>query len=86
MLTAFSRDGEWRYYVQDAIVEHGAYLWQLLEQSAHLYFCDNKHNRENAIDQALVSVAGTFGQLSHAAAEECLANLNAHGRIHKELY
>jgi sulfite reductase (NADPH) flavoprotein alpha-component len=86
VFTAFSRDGEWRYYVQDAIVEHGAYLWQLLEQGAHLYLCGNKHNLENAIDQALVSVAGTFGQLSHAAAEEYLANLNACGRVHKELY
>ena len=86
VFTAFSRDGEWRYYVQDAIVEQGAYVWQLLEQGAHLYLCGNKHNLENAVDQALLSVASTHGQLEKTAAEDYLANLNACGRIHKELY
>jgi sulfite reductase (NADPH) flavoprotein alpha-component len=86
VFTAFSRDGEWRYYVQDAIVEHGAYLWNLLDQGAHLYLCGNKHNLERAIDLALLSVIMTHGHLDEIAANEFLANLNASGRIHKELY
>jgi len=86
VFTAFSRDSERRCYVQDALIEHGAYLWQLLEQGAHLYLCGNKHNLEHAIDQALLSVAGTFGQLGTPAAEDYMAKLNACGRVHKELY
>jgi len=86
VLTAFSRDSDRRYYVQDAMLEHGAYLWQMLSQGAHLYLCGNKNNLERAIEQALVSIAMTFGQLSETAAMEYVADLSVSDRLHKELY
>jgi len=86
VLTAFSRDSDRRYYVQDAMIEHGAYLWQMLSQGAHLYVCGNKNNLERAIDQALATVAMTFGQLSEEAALEYVADLSVSERVHKELY
>jgi sulfite reductase (NADPH) flavoprotein alpha-component len=86
VITAFSRDGESRYYVQDAMLEHGAYLWALLGQGAHLYLCGNKNNLERAIEGALVSVAMTFGQLDEEDAQAFVANLSADNRVHKELY
>jgi sulfite reductase (NADPH) flavoprotein alpha-component len=86
VLTAFSRDGEARYYVQDAIVEHGAYIWGLLEAGAHLYLCGNKSNLERSINQALATIAITFGHLTEEAAGLFVEDLEADNRLHKELY
>lgn len=86
VLTAFSRDGDARYYVQDAIVEHGAYIWGLLEAGAHVYLCGNKSNLERSIHQALATVAITFGHLTEEAADVFVEDLEASNRLHKELY
>jgi sulfite reductase (NADPH) flavoprotein alpha-component len=86
LITAFSRDADTRYYVQDAMLEHGAYLWALLGQGAHLYLCGNKNNLERAIEQALLSIAMTFGQLDKDDAQTFVDDLSAGNRIHKELY
>ena len=86
VITAFSRDVETRYYVQDAMLEHGAYLWTLLGQGAHIYVCGNKSHLERAIDQALLTVAMTFGQLTEEDAQGFVAELSATNRVHKELY
>lgn len=86
VITAFSRDADTRYYVQDAMFEHGAYLWALLGQGAHLYLCGNKSNLERAIEQALLNIAMSFGQLGEDDAQAFVADLSASNRVHKELY
>lgn len=86
VITAFSRDTDTRYYVQDAMFDHGAYLWTLLGQGAHLYLCGNKSNLERAIDKAMVNIAMTFGQLSEEDAQTFATELSASDRVHKELY
>lgn len=86
VLTAFSRDSDRRYYVQDALVDNGAYIWELIEQGAHLYLCGNKANLESAIEQALVTVASQHGKLDDEAAEAFVQALVSTGRVHKELY
>jgi sulfite reductase alpha subunit-like flavoprotein len=37
IITAFSRDQPEKIYVQQRIVEHGAYLWNLIEKGAVIY-------------------------------------------------
>jgi len=86
VITAFSRDSDSRYYVQHAIIKHGAYIWDLLQQGAHLYLCGNKENLERAIDEALISIAISVGKLTEEAAGEFISHLMISSRIHKELY
>ncbi|GFM84616.1 sulfite reductase subunit alpha [Pseudomonas cichorii] len=86
VLTAFSRDNEARYYVQDALVEHSHIIWDLLNQGAHLYLCGNKANLECSICEALVSIARSAGRLDIETAEGFVRQLLNDGRIHKELY
>lgn len=85
-MTAFSRDSERRYYVQDALIEHGAYIWELIEQGVHLYLCGSKTNLESAIEQALATVVSHHGQLDEQAAQAFVQDLVNAGRVHKELY
>jgi sulfite reductase (NADPH) flavoprotein alpha-component len=86
VLTAFSRDAEQRYYVQDAMIEQGAWLWAMLNKGAHLYLCGNKANLERAIEQALATIAMTFGGLGEDDAIAYVQALAASQRMHKELY
>ncbi|MCV4283068.1 diflavin oxidoreductase [Pseudomonas capsici] len=86
VLTAFSRDNEVRYYVQDALREHAHVIWDLLNQGAHLYLCGNKANLERSIDEALVNVTRSAGRLDIETAEAFVRQLANEERIHKELY
>ncbi|UVL38745.1 sulfite reductase flavoprotein subunit alpha [Pseudomonas sp. B21-040] len=86
LITAFSRDADRRYYVQDAMLEHGAYLWALLSQGAHVYVCGNKSHLERAIDEALVNIAMRYGHLAEEDAQQFVADLSSSDRVHKELY
>lgn len=86
VITAFSRDSQTRYYVQDAMLEHGAYLWGILNLGAHLYVCGNKNNLERAIEQALKNIAMNFGQLDEDDAQAFVDELSAGNRLHKEVY
>ncbi|RMQ44354.1 Sulfite reductase, alpha subunit [Pseudomonas cichorii] len=86
VLTAFSRDNPARYYVQDALLEHGHLIWDLLSQGAHLYLCGNKANLERSIDEALLNIARSAGRLDPETASTFVQQLLDDGRIHKELY
>ena len=52
LITAFSRDGADKYYVQHAIADHADHLRPMLEKGAHVYVCGNKAHLEEAVAQA----------------------------------
>ncbi|MDO4904126.1 MAG: sulfite reductase flavoprotein subunit alpha [Lautropia sp.] len=56
LITAFSRDGERKYYVQHAIAEHAGLLRDMLRRDAHLYLCGNAHHLETAVAHAIGAV------------------------------
>ncbi|MBD3826668.1 MAG: sulfite reductase flavoprotein subunit alpha [Stenotrophomonas sp.] len=80
LLTAFSRDGQAKYYVQDAIGDHAAPIAAWLDRGAHLYLCGNRRHLEAAVRGAIDGVVAATGS-PHGW--EALA---AQGRLHCELY
>ena len=79
--TAFSRDGQCKYYVQDALAEHATQAGSLLQRGAHLYLCGNKQHLEGAVQQAINRLLpGPDADTSVWGA------LQAQGRLHCELY
>lgn len=82
LITAFSRDGAGKYYVQDAIADNAEHISAMLQRGAHVYLCGNKQHLEGAVENALTAVCGLAGQ-----AEETLwQQLAQQGRLHLELY
>lgn len=81
LITAFSRDTDAKYYVQDAMAEHGDYLSGLLRRDAHIYLCGNKRHLEGAVEQA---VSGLME--ADAAQQAPWRALSGQGRLHRELY
>lgn len=84
LFTAFSRDGEGKFYVQDAIAEQCDCVAGMLSRRAHVYVCGNKRHLECAVQQALSGVyaADSVGEEQ----QELWAMLADQGRLHLELY
>ncbi len=86
LYTAFSRDQEQKYYVQDALTEQGDTVWQLLQDNAEIYLCGSKNNLAKPIDNALRDIAIRHGNLNEEEAKAWLLALNSDNRFHKDLY
>lgn len=95
LVTAFSRDGQAKYYVQHAIEEHAQLLCDMLERGAHIYVCGNKQHLERAVAAAInaITVRPTVAEgpvVSESASKPVVENtwlqLTMQGRIHQELY
>lgn len=93
--TAFSRDGDAKYYVQDAIADQGELLREYMDGDAHIYVCGNKAHLEKAVAQAfnglyaaaaIDSESGSDAADGHEEAADCWTSWQAQARIHLELY
>lgn len=80
LITAFSRDGAAKYYVQHAIAEHADYVCDLLRRGAHVYVCGGKQHLESAVAEALAAVCPT------SDADGIWQTLARQERLHLELY
>lgn len=94
LITAFSRDGADKYYVQHAIADHAERLRGLLDAGAHVYLCGNKAHLEQAVAQAFDAMLdpaapveeSAGGSAADAPPASLWQTLQAQGRLHQELY
>lgn len=88
LITAFSRDGQSKYYVQHAIADHALHIRQLLTDGAHIYLCGNKAHLEDAIAQAINALdeASQTDAEADTQTQTLWQRLQAQGRLHQELY
>jgi sulfite reductase alpha subunit-like flavoprotein len=92
VITAFSRDQEDKIYVQHRIVEHGAYLWNLIEQGAVIYLSGYFKLTRNAkrmpvdVQEAFVQVFIKHGHLSQDQANEFIKTLKNSNRFQEECW
>lgn len=67
---AWSRDQEYKVYVQDKIREHGKEIWDWLQGGAWFYVCGEAKRMAKDVHQALIDIAQKFGEISPEAAME----------------
>ena len=84
LITAFSRDGAEKYYVQNAIADHAERLRPMLEKGAHVYVCGNKAHLEEAVAQAFDTLMANSDRLP--ANDRWWKLMQREGRVHLELY
>lgn len=84
LITAFSRDGAEKYYVQHAIADHADRLRPMLENGAHVYVCGNKAHLEEAVAQAFDTLMANSDRLP--ADDRWWKLMQREGRVHLELY
>jgi len=86
LATAFSRDQRAKVYVQDRMREHGARLWEWLQQGASFFVCGDASRMAKDVDAALREIVATHGGLSAEAAAAYVKDLSAKRRYVRDVY
>ncbi len=86
MDVAFSRDQDYKIYVQDRIRENAAEIYAWLQEGAHFYVCGDANRMANDVHQALIDIYATQGGLSPEAAEAAIGELKESKRYQRDVY
>lgn len=83
---AFSRDQEQKIYVQDHMKEHGAQLFNWLEEGAYFFVCGDAYHMAKDVDAALHKIIVEHGKLSKQQAIEYIDKLKKDRRYMRDIY
>lgn len=84
---AWSRDQDYKIYVQDKIREAGAEVWKWLnDEGAYFFICGDAKRMAKDVETALLDIFKTHGGLDDAGAAAKLKELKAAGRYQKDVY
>ncbi|KDR16972.1 NADPH-dependent diflavin oxidoreductase 1 [Zootermopsis nevadensis] len=87
LFCAFSRDQEYKIYVQHLIKEQAALLWDLLSSKAWIFLAGSSSNMPAGVKEAFVKdVACGAGKLSHDEAKQFMQNLENTGYFQCETW
>lgn len=84
--TAFSRDQDYKIYVQDRLIENGAEIYQWLQRGAYLYVCGDAHRMAKDVDAALHKVIEMHGELDAEGARKMVKQLRSDKRYLRDIY
>ena len=84
--TAFSRDQDFKVYVQDRMLESAKGLWNWLEQGAHFYVCGDASRMAKDVDDALHKIVRSAGGKTEDAAMEYVQKLKGEKRYQRDVY
>lgn len=83
---AWSRDQKEKVYVQNLMVQKGPELWSWLQAGACFYVCGDASRMAKDVDQALLTVAQTQGNLSPEEAASYISQLKKDKRYLRDVY
>ena len=84
---AWSRDQDYKIYVQDKIREAGAEVWKWLnDEGGYFFICGDAKRMAKDVEAALLEIFKTHGGLDDAGAAAKLKELKAVGRYQKDVY
>ncbi|KAI9151118.1 hypothetical protein H9P43_009733 [Blastocladiella emersonii ATCC 22665] len=87
IVTAFSRDGPNKVYVQHKLAEYADELWDLLgKRGAHVYVCGDAKNMARDVQAFFVDLATTRGGLPEEKAARFVKDLRNKGRYLEDVW
>jgi sulfite reductase (NADPH) flavoprotein alpha-component len=86
MSTAFSRDQEYKIYVQDRMWEARDELYAWLERGAILYVCGDAHHMAKDVDAMLFRIIQTCGHKTEQETKEYMKALRSTKRYLRDVY
>jgi len=84
--TAFSRDQDFKIYVQHRMVENAKELWHWFEQGAHFYVCGDASRMAKDVDKALHEIVEIGGGRSQEDAAQYIKKLKSDKRYQRDVY
>ncbi len=86
MDVAFSRDQDYKIYVQDRIKENAAEIYAWLQEGAYFYVCGDANRMAKDVHQALIDIYTGQGGMSPEDAEETVNQLKKDKRYQRDVY
>ena len=83
---AWSRDQEYKVYVQDLMYTHGAGIWLWLEAGAYIYVCGDAQRMAKDVDAMLLRIIREFGKVTPDQAKDYMAQVKAQKRYRRDVY
>ncbi|MEO8206671.1 MAG: sulfite reductase subunit alpha [Chthoniobacterales bacterium] len=84
--TAFSRDQDFKIYVQHRLVENGPEIWKWLEEGAYFYVCGDAARMAKDVDTALHEIVEKCGGKTPEQAKEYIDAFKKEKRYRKDVY
>ncbi|EON98957.1 putative nadph-cytochrome p450 reductase protein [Phaeoacremonium minimum UCRPA7] len=86
MVTAFSRDGPKKVYVQHLLKARGKEINELLEKKAYFYVCGDAANMAREVNTVLAQILSEQRGISEAKAEEIVKNMRAANQYQEDVW
>jgi sulfite reductase (NADPH) flavoprotein alpha-component len=83
---AFSRDQEYKIYVQDRMLEHAQELWTWIQGGAYFYVCGDAKRMAKDVEAALISIIQVQGRFSEDEAQGYVKEMRKQKRYQKDVY
>ena len=83
---AFSRDQQDKIYVQHRVLEQAQRIYSWLERGAHIYVCGDADHMAVDVNNALLALLRSEGNLSEEHAAEYLRQLKSEHRYQRDVY
>ena len=82
---AWSRDQEYKIYVQNLMEQAGEEVWQWLEKGAAFYMCGDANRMAKDVEKALLAIIAKYGNRTEEEATAYLADMKAAKRYQKDV-
>jgi NADPH-ferrihemoprotein reductase len=86
MITAFSRDGPQKVYVQHRLKERAEEVNKLLEQKAYIYVCGDAANMARDVNDVLSTIISEQRNVSKQKGEEIVKGMRAANQYQEDVW
>ena len=86
IITAFSRDGPEKVYVQHRLKEHGEEVNKLIEQKAYFYVCGDAANMAREVNNVLGQVIAEQRGVSKQKGEEVVKSMRGANQYQEDVW
>ncbi|OTA96095.1 hypothetical protein M434DRAFT_19856 [Hypoxylon sp. CO27-5] len=86
LITAFSREGPKKVYVQHRLKERAQEVNELLEKKAYLYVCGDAANMAREVNTVLAQIIAEQRGISESKAEEIVKNMRAANQYQEDVW
>ncbi|KAI1503858.1 NADPH-cytochrome P450 reductase [Biscogniauxia marginata] len=86
LVTAFSREGSEKVYVQHRLKERAQEINELLEKKAYIYVCGDAANMAREVNAGLAQILAEQRGISEAKAEEIVKNMRAANQYQEDVW
>lgn len=84
--TAWSREQNYKIYVQDKLLQNGAALWSWIQEGAHVYVCGDASCMAHDVEQSLITLVSKHGGMNVEKAKEFWDDMRVQRRYQRDIY